>query len=90
MQAAWARFAKNPRAGPGWNALGTGDGGVLERGGEVGGGTEQWNLGVLGDVGGAGAGGSGVSVVAQGGVDYRCGLFRGLYEDVVGEEGMPF
>lgn len=24
MQAAWARFAKNPLAGPGWNSLGTG------------------------------------------------------------------
>jgi hypothetical protein len=26
MRGAWARFAKNPTGGPGWNAIGTSDG----------------------------------------------------------------
>lgn len=29
MRGAWARFAKNPLAGPGWNAIGTFDGADL-------------------------------------------------------------
>ncbi|KAF2852057.1 alpha/beta-hydrolase [Plenodomus tracheiphilus IPT5] len=37
MQSTWSRFAKNPRAGPGWNAVGSGKSGlVLQGGGELG------------------------------------------------------
>ena len=67
MQGAWARFARNPYAGPGWNALGTGAEGVVllgadrvgvggvyvDRNGSVVSG--DWDLGV--GPGGAGGGG---------------------------------
>ncbi|KAF2435146.1 carboxylesterase hlo [Tothia fuscella] len=67
MQGAWAKFAKNPAGGPGWNGVGTGeDYGV-----------EGENLGVLGDV--ADVKGGGVTVVREGLVDERCRLFEGLY-----------
>jgi hypothetical protein len=99
MQGVWARFAKNPEAGPGWNGVGTGKkgnvlmgaydegvGGVLVtgNGSEISG---EWSLGILGDVGEVK--GSGVTVVRQSDVDTRCELFRELYVAVVGEEGMP-
>ena len=85
--------------GPGWNAVGTGaEGNVLVGAYDmVSGGVYQddnatvlagdWNLGVFGDVGDVR--GSGVTVLPQSGVDYRCSLFRPLFEAVVGSEGLP-
>lgn len=98
MQGTWAKFAKNPLAGPGWNEVGTGNGGSVLQGAYnlVPGGilqdtsanvtTGDWNLGVLGDVGNAR--GSGVTVLPQSDLDYRCSLFRPLFEAVVGAEGI--
>lgn len=99
MQSTWARFAKNPLAGPGWNPLGTGAEGTIffgiseqVRGGLLMDADENvvqgdWNLGVIGDVGRVR--GSGVTVLPQSELDYRCNLFRPLYEAVVGSAGMP-
>lgn len=99
LQSTWGRFARNPWAGPGWNALGTGGegrvlagaydeekGGVLrmENGSEVRG---DWNLGVIGDVGDVR--GSGVTVLPQREFDGKCELFRPMYESTVGKDGMP-
>ncbi|KAK3707256.1 hypothetical protein LTR37_012257 [Vermiconidia calcicola] len=89
MRGAWARFTKNPMGGPGWNAVGTGAaGGVLvgsnqvqvggiyqdASGSETSGG---WNLGLWGNRGDAL--GSGITVIDQQEVDYRCELFAPLY-----------
>jgi hypothetical protein len=99
MQSAWAKFAKNPLAGPGWNGVGTGTAGSVLSGAydEVIGGIYQngkegvvngtWNVGVLGDVGNVK--GSGVTVVPQGGLDYRCGLFAQIYEASARSWTMP-
>ncbi|KAF1834105.1 alpha/beta-hydrolase [Decorospora gaudefroyi] len=99
MQGAWARFAKNPFAGPGWNAVGTGaEGNILEGAYDyVPGGVYKdlngsivegdWNLGVLGDV--EDVQGGGVAVLPQSELDYRCSLFRPIFEANVGAEGMP-
>ncbi|KAB2110991.1 hypothetical protein AG0111_0g796 [Alternaria gaisen] len=99
MQSTWARFAKNPYAGPGWNAIGTGaEGNVLVGAYDlVMGGLYQdqnatviegdWSLGVLGDVGNVR--GSGVTVLPQSGLDYRCSLFRPIFEAIVGAQGIP-
>jgi carboxylesterase type B len=98
MRGAWARFARNPYAGPGWNAVGEGaqgrvlvgayeqvSGGVLtmENGSVVEG---DWSLGVLGDVGNVR--GSGVTVLPQREVDARCELFRPLYEAIGGADAI--
>jgi acetylcholinesterase len=99
MQSTWARFAKNPFAGPGWNAIGTGaEGSVLfgasdlvpsglylDRNATVVGG--DWNLGIFGDVGNVR--GSGLTVFPQSDLDYRCGLFRPIFEALVGAEAIP-
>jgi hypothetical protein len=99
MQGTWARFAKNPLAGPGWNAVGTGRSGSVLSGaynqvtdglyygssGNVT--TGDWNLGVLGDVGNVRGGG--VTVLPQSQVDYRCNLYRPIYQALVGTAGMP-
>jgi len=99
MQSTWAKFAKNPYAGPGWNAVSTGaEGSVLVGAYDfVAGGVYQdqnatavegyWNLGVLGDVGGVR--GSGVTVLPQSDLDYRCSLFRPIFEANVGPQGIP-
>ncbi|RAR00095.1 alpha beta-hydrolase [Stemphylium lycopersici] len=99
MQSTWARFARNPHLGPGWNAVGTGaEGRVLVGAYDlVSGGVYQdgnasvvagdWNLGVFGNVGSVR--GSGVTVLPQSELDYRCSLFRPLFEAVVGSGGMP-
>jgi carboxylesterase type B len=98
MQSTWAKFAKNPYAGPGWNALGTGGEGSVLVGAydEVSGGVLQmgnvsavfgdWNLGVLGNVGEVR--GSGVTVVPQSDLDTRCELFRPMFESIVGKDGV--
>jgi carboxylesterase type B len=84
MQGAWARFARNPYAGPGWNAVGEGAEGRVLVGAyeEVG----DWGLGVLGDVGEVR--GSGVTVLPQRELDARCELFRPLYEAIGGKDAI--
>jgi carboxylesterase type B len=98
MRGAWARFARNPYAGPGWNAVGEGaqgkvlvgayeqvTGGVLTTGN--GSAIEgDWSLGVLGDVGSVR--GSGVTVLPQKQLDARCELFRPLYEAIGGKDAI--
>ena len=88
MRGAWARFAKNPAGGPGWNAVGTGAagpvlvgatsvelGGVyIDNGGNVLEGA--WDLGLFGNRGDAM--GSGVNVIDQYEIDYRCGIWAPL------------
>ncbi|CAD0027308.1 unnamed protein product, partial [Aureobasidium pullulans] len=90
MRGAWATFAKNPAAGPGWNAVGTGIVGAVYStafdgvlGGVFTSSNEtvlqgEWSLGVLGDVGEVK--GSGVTVLAQSVADGRCALFAPVYE----------
>jgi carboxylesterase type B len=73
MQGAWARFAKDPAGGPGWNAVGTGANYV--------GGESDEDLGVLGNVGDVT--GSGVTVIRESDVDGRCGLFKDIYESIL-------
>lgn len=99
MRGAWARFARNPSGGPGWNALGTGragsvllgaysqgvDGLYYDNSSDVT--TGDWNLGVLGDVGKVRGGG--VTVLPQSQLDFRCGLYKPIYLAIVGTEGMP-
>ena len=64
MRHVWASFAKDPIAGPGWNAIGTGS--------SYFGGKEDYDL----DVGVIGADGSaGVKIVRQREVDARCGVW---------------
>jgi hypothetical protein len=65
MRGAWARFAKDPAAGPGWNAVGMGSGYY--------GGNGDLDLGVLGA-----HGSSGVKVVRQSEVDGRCKIWEPL------------
>jgi carboxylesterase type B len=74
MQETWAKFAKDPVGGPGWNAIGTGD---QYLGGESG-----EDLGVLGNVGNLES--SGVTVVKQSTVDARCGLYAEIYASING------
>lgn len=62
MRGAWARFAKDPIAGPGWNAVGTGLD-YLER-------DASFDVGVLGP-----NGSSGVTVVKQSILDSRCAVW---------------
>ena len=46
-----------------------------------------WDLGVLGDVGRVR--GAGVTVLPQTQLDYRCSLWKPLYQANVGSAGMP-
>lgn len=97
MRGAWARFAKNPLGGPGWNAVGTGRAGAvlvgasqLEIGGVLQGADEStvsgaWDLGVWGNRGDAFS--SGITVIDEYEVDYRCGVFQDLYTLVSGTAG---
>ena len=98
MQGAWARFAKNPAGGPGWNAVGTGalNSMVLQ--------TDQLGSPVsvpgglylganntvvkgdfdLGVFGTVGnVQGGGVTVIAQSDVDYRCAALMPIYNAVL-------
>lgn len=93
MQGAWARFAKNPSGGPGWNGVSTGAPGPvlvgayeLALGGYYTGpaGTAlngSWDLGVLGNAGNEFS--SGVTVIPQAELDYRCPLFEEVYEVIL-------
>jgi hypothetical protein len=97
VQGAWARFAKNPAAGPGWNQVGTGLQGSILTGAydQVSGGvyfgsnltSGDWNMAVLGDVGDVRGGG--VTVLPQTQLDYRCSLFSPIFEAMLGSAGMP-
>jgi acetylcholinesterase len=97
MRGAWARFAKNPAAGPGWNPIGTGRAGSVLSGayGQVVDGlyydnsshvtTGDWSLGVLGNVGDVRGGG--VTVLPQSKLDYRCDLYKPIFQAIVGTAG---
>ncbi|KAF2713847.1 alpha/beta-hydrolase [Pleomassaria siparia CBS 279.74] len=62
MRETWARFAKYPVAGPGWNAVGTGS--------DFFGGAGDLDIGLVGSEGSAG-----VEVIRQAEVDSRCSLW---------------
>lgn len=62
MRGAWARFAKDPVIGPGWNAIGTGSQ-YFEGAGDL-------DIGLLGSKGNAG-----VKIIRQSEVDGRCRLW---------------
>lgn len=99
LQGTWAKFAKNPLVGPGWNQVGSGAPSLILQGAydQVRGGilrdqnstvlAGDWNLGVFGDVGNVR--GSGVTVLPQSQLDYRCSILRPIYEAVVGAAGIP-
>lgn len=99
MQHAWAKFAKNPAGGPGWNAVGTGAPGAVLVGAyeQQPGGyyldananvtTGSWDLGLLGNAGDAM--GSGVTVIPQAEVDGRCALFAPVYQAILGSTVAP-
>lgn len=64
MRSTWARFAKDPESGPGWNAIGTGS--------EFLDGAADLDVAVFsGDP-------AGVRVARQSELDGRCAFWRGL------------
>ncbi|PIA90596.1 Para-nitrobenzyl esterase [Cercospora beticola] len=98
MQSAWARFAKNPAGGPGWNAVGTGspaqvlgaargvgaEGAINVDGGLMLG-TNQTSKGNLNMAVFGNRGdvlSSGVTVIDSEEVNYRCGLFAPFYSRI--------
>ncbi|KAK4555192.1 hypothetical protein LTR86_007488 [Recurvomyces mirabilis] len=97
MRGAWARFAKNPVGGPGWNAVGTGAAGQVLSGassavaggvllgadGEIVNGT--FDLGLWGNR--DDALGAGITVIDQKEVDYRCGVFEAILDAIAGTTG---
>ncbi|KAK4543426.1 hypothetical protein LTR36_005569 [Oleoguttula mirabilis] len=97
MMSAWARFAKNPSAGPGWNQIGTGGAGAVlvgASGVEVGGVymganasvvSGAWDLGLWGNR--LDTMGGGITVIDQYEVDYRCGLYTAVYDAAAGITG---
>ncbi|KAK5133457.1 hypothetical protein LTR08_007699 [Meristemomyces frigidus] len=97
MMSTWARFAKNPAGGPGWNGIGTGGGGAVLVGAydvEVGGVyvganasvvSGAWDLGVFGNR--LDTMGSGVTIIDQYEVDFRCGVYNAVYEAFAGITG---
>ena len=68
IQGAWAKFAKNPAGGPGWQKVGRGHIGLPLNG------SEPEDLGVLGA-----SGSSGVTLVSRKAVDAKCAMFVPLY-----------
>jgi len=97
MMTAWAKFAKNPAGGPGWNAVRTGGAGPVLVGAsdvELGGVYMSANASVVGGAFDLGVWGNrgeamsaGITVIDQYEVDYRCGLFEAFYEAVNGVNG---
>ena len=97
MQGAWARFAKNPFGGPGWNVVSTGVSGQVligasdqAPGGYYGGSDGRtllgdWNVAVLGNAGNVLS--SGVTVMPQAQIDARCAVFAPVYKAMIGGEG---
>lgn len=98
MQSAWAKFAKNPLGGPGWNRVGTGAAGSVLVGAyaqEPGGFYQDqaanvlngtWDVGLLGNRKDALS--SGVTVIPQEEVDYKCALFAPYYQAIL-QAGSP-
>ena len=89
MRQAWARFARNPAEGPGWNAVGTGGNfvrtaedwagfGVPELVQEA----DDLHVGVL-----KAEPTAGVKVVRQSEIEGRCGLFLPIYEALLAIKG---
>ena len=76
IQGAWAKFAKNPAGGPGWNAVGTAS--------EFFGAAADQDLGDLGNR--LNAAGSGVTVIRQSEVDSRCSLYAPIYEALIASQ----
>lgn len=77
MQGAWAKFAKDPLDGPGWNAVGTASqyyGAALDQ-----------DLGDLGNRLDAASGG--VTVIRESEVDSRCYLYEPLYQAIAASQG---
>ncbi|KAH7132542.1 Carboxylesterase family-domain-containing protein [Dendryphion nanum] len=99
IQSAWAKFAKNPWGGPGWNRVGTGAEGSILSGiyDQTKGGVYRsanssllrgtFDLAVLGDVGNVK--GSGATIVDSKTLDWRCGIWREVYEKYAGKDAMP-
>ncbi|PVI01918.1 alpha/beta-hydrolase [Periconia macrospinosa] len=67
MRGAWARFAKDPISGPGWNKVGSGQ--------EFFGGEKDEDVAVLGEMG--------VRVERRGIIDERCGVWERVLRGVV-------
>ena len=94
MQGAWARFARNPASGPGWNQKGSGAPGIVlvgavdsTAGGNYMDGSGNvvsgaWDLGLFGNR--YDSLGSGVTVVDEYELDYRCPLFDPIYSGGAG------
>lgn len=89
----WSRFAKNPMGGPGWNPVRSGAASTVLVGAEdVGmGGTyiDEYGMSVEGSYNLAVLGnrnnelGSGVTIIDQNEVDYRCSVFEPTYQAVM-------
>lgn len=76
MQGAWAKFAKDPFGGPGWNAVGTASrfyGAAADQ--------DVANLGSRLDVPSAG-----VTMIRQSEIDSRCYLYEPVYQAVIAAE----
>lgn len=77
MQVAWAKFAKDPLGGPGWNAVGSA--------------SQFYGAAADRDVGDLGnrldAASSGVTVIRENEIDSRCYLYEPLYQAVVASQG---
>ncbi|KAF2148848.1 alpha/beta-hydrolase [Myriangium duriaei CBS 260.36] len=92
MQHTWARFAKNPQGGPGWNAVDVGVPATILAGANVNttGGlyldansqrtSGTYNLAVLGSVRNVMS--SGATIVPQESLDYRCVLYEAAYNAI--------
>jgi len=76
MQGAWAKFAKNPIGGPGWNAVGTAS--------QFFGAPADQDLGELGNR--LNAAGGGVTVIRESEVDSRCHLYAPIYEAIAASQ----
>lgn len=90
IRGTWARFARNPDRGPGWNRVGTGASGTVLVGADsnaTGGILTDMNrisqngsfyLGLLGNRGEALS--SGVTVIDESEVDSRCSIYDSIYD----------
>jgi carboxylesterase type B len=70
MQGAWAKFAKDPLGGPGWNAVGSAS--------QFYGAPLDLDIGLFGNR--LDAASSGVTVIRESEIDARCSLFTPLYQ----------
>lgn len=90
IMSTWAKFAKNPLGGPGWNPIGSGTAGQMISGdyGEtingylIGGNGSMtegaWSLAVFGNRGDVMS--SGFTIIDQQEVDFRCSVFDSIYD----------